>query len=187
MDKGIALPDSCQDFLSLTFANPIATTAVATTITTSILAISVRGSRSLTHCVSDTFANVVSFSTAIPSVSASRTTLGSCWEMCGGGMKSGEHGDIASHAGQREEGNWRAIGVANHVGGDSVSDCAWLLASELVMKYMFRPMRERCPFANILSLSRTFCPVRELDPIGKLANEHEFKIQFINLKLTNSQ
>ena len=31
------------------------------------------------------------------------------------------------------------------------------------------------------------CPVRELDPIGKLANEHEFKIQFINLKLTYTQ
>ena len=46
------------------------------------------------------------------------------------------------------------------------------------------PVREHVvPFANILSRSRTFCPVRELDPIGKLANEHEFKIQFINLKL----
>ena len=50
------------------------------------------------------------------------------------------------------------------------------------------PVRERfVPFANILSRSRTFCPARELDPIGKLANEHEFKIQFINLKLTYTQ
>ena len=39
--------------------------------------------------------------------------------MCGGGVTSGEH-DVASRAGRREEGNWRAIGVANHVGGDSM-------------------------------------------------------------------
>ena len=100
MDKGIALPDSCQDFLSLTFANPITTTAVAATITASILAISVRGSRSLTHRISDTFADVVSFSAAIPSVSASRTTLGRCREMCGGGVTSGEHDDVAPRAGR---------------------------------------------------------------------------------------
>ena len=58
MDKGIALPDNCQDFLSQTFADPIAATALAATTTASILAIPVRGSRSQTHRVSDTFADV---------------------------------------------------------------------------------------------------------------------------------
>ena len=60
------------------------------------------------------------------------------------------------------------------------------------MSDMCRPIRdrERCPivninvmFAKILSRSRKFCSVRELDPIGKLASEHEFGIQLINLKL----
>ena len=117
MDKGIALPDCCQDF-SLRFANPILATAVAATITASILAISVRGSRPETHRISDRFADVVSFSAATPSVSAWRTTLGRCREMCGGGVTSGEHRDVASHAERRGKGNWRAISVANHVGGD---------------------------------------------------------------------
>ena len=49
--------------------------------------------------------------------------------------------------------------------------------------YMFRPIRERCPFANILSRSRKFCPVRELGPTGELANKHEFEMQLINSKL----
>ena len=48
---------------------------------------------------------------------------------------------------------------------------------------MFRPIRERCPFAKILSRLRKFYPVRELDPTGELANEHEFEMQLINLKL----
>ena len=60
----------------------------------------------------------------------------------------------------------------------------------IIAVYMFRPIRERCPFANmnvmfakILSRSRKFCSARELDPIGKLASEHEFEMQLINLKL----
>ena len=142
MDQGIALPDSWQDFFSLTFANPISATAVAATITVPILAIFVRGNRSKMHRVTNTFADVVSFSATIPSVSAWRTTRGRCRELCSGGVTLGEHGDVASRAGRREEGNWRTIGVANHVGGDSMSDklvfggdnmirkrkaCAWLL------------------------------------------------------------
>ena len=43
--------------------------------------------------------------------------------------------------------------------------------------YVFRPNRERCPFPKILSRSRKFCSVRELDPIGKLASKYEFGTQ----------